>query len=208
MEKPSTYTGPRFTLLCSNGSYSQLSSGIRGVVKPSVIPLPVSLSHSSMSTSVNQSSVDSPSVATSSIRNSSSVSPSSVLSSAVSLPVPPSSILQPVKKSVPQAEIPGTILATSHEVTLLEFIKELSNYGINLDSPITSISIYKDGTTGYNIIGNQYQILERPKTFRPAICSPAFEHGSLTEWNPLLITDHTIHSFSNRISAKRIPGKG
>jgi hypothetical protein len=47
----------------------------------------------------------------------------------------------------------------------LEFIKELSNYGINLDSPITSISTYKDGTTGYNIIGNLYQILERPKTY-------------------------------------------
>ena len=150
LEKPSTYTGPRFTLLRLNGSYSQLSSGIHGVIKHSVISPSVSVSHSSISTSViplsvnpssvNPSSVDSPSVATSSIRNSSSVSPSS--------------ILQPVKKSVPQTEIPGTVLATSHEVTLLEFIKELSNYGINLDSPITSISTYKDGTTGYNIIRN------------------------------------------------------
>ena len=60
-----------------------------------------------------------------------------------------------------------TALATSYETTLSEFVKGLGNYGINIDSMITSISTYKDGTTGYNIVtsaGKQYEILDRPRT--------------------------------------------
>ena len=70
--------------------------------------------------------------------------------------------------SIPQAENPGTVLITLYQFTLSEFIKELSGFGINLDSMITSISTYKDGTTGCNVTTStekQYQILERPKTY-------------------------------------------
>ena len=94
-----------------------------------------------------------------------SLSSSSVdVSSSASSSVTPSSKLP----AVPQTENPGTVLATSYEATLSEFIKELSNYGINLDSMITSISTCKDGTTGYNITtstGREYQILEKSKTY-------------------------------------------
>ena len=96
-----------------------------------------------------------------------SLSSSSVdVSSSASSSVTPSSITK--LPAVPQTENPGTVLATSYEATLSEFIKELSNYGINLDSMITSISTCKDGTTGYNITtstGREYQILEKSKTY-------------------------------------------
>jgi len=47
----------------------------------------------------------------------------------------------PLKKSNPQAQTAdlSTVLVTSYESTLSEFIKELSRFGINLDSIITSI---------------------------------------------------------------------
>src|SRR5205814_5502799 len=82
--------------------------------------------------------------------------------------VTPSSVTLPVKPTIPQTESPGIVLVTSYETTGLEFIAGLSNHGINLDSIVTPISTYKDGTTGYNITtsaGKQSQILEKPSTY-------------------------------------------
>ena len=82
--------------------------------------------------------------------------------------VTPLSTASNVKTAIPQTESPGTLLVTPYETAGLEFITGLSNYGINLDSTVTSISTYKDGTTGYNITtsaGKQFQILEKPSTY-------------------------------------------
>ena len=60
--------------------------------------------------------------------------------------------------------------STQNETTLSAFLQRFSDYEIDLDSKIKSMSGYKDGTTGYNITTSmgKFQILKRLKTYTDA----------------------------------------
>jgi len=133
------------------------------VVSAPSIELPVTSSLATQSfgplvgsSSIAQSPVPLSSVGTSSCR--SSAAPSFATHQSITLPA---------KKPISQTEDPATVLVTSYETTLSAFLQCLGDYEIDLDSIITSISAYKDGTTGYNITTSmgEFRILERPKTY-------------------------------------------